>query len=669
MSLFSLCTAALAIPALARPGQHDRNAPIISPRQQPDANNATNWPWRPLPWGEVNFLHTTDTHGFLEGHLNEVDYGADWGDFVSFVERMRDKADEHNVDLLVVDTGDLVTGNGLSDKSKTPGEVSNKLFRNVDYDLLTTGNNDLYFDYITKQVQTDIAEYYGDHYLTTNLDVDFNDGHGPISIGKRYRYFTTKHGLRVLALGFTLQDFQRPDFITVHNASTVWNSDWFKEAISNEVDLYVLLGHTDINARCDLTGTSQYNATETPMICMKDWLRKNKPDVPLQIFGGHTHIRNFRCYDGAASGLESGRYADTVGWLALRDVASDAWNGSKTIEDVPMATRTCSSPTSSNTMVDPTTAVRLDRRYLDFNRKTFAYHAIGNESDAVDKLDTPHGQKTTGDIYNARVQLNLTGVLGCAPQSYYIFAESCNCPSSIYTMVRFALNTTVKPDGKVKPQDSPRLIIMGTGGIRYDLFKGPFSVGDAFTVSPYNDTFLYLPDVPYTAAKGVLCALKKDDYCETEDPVGPCDMPGLASSTFAYDSFSLQQPLLHHAATEIKLNPGHVTTDDFGNCSKAVNSTDCGDDTQHKPLIDKYKPPKYLQSQGNIDPKNTKTVDLVFTNHLQEKILNLTVIKDLGYKASDVDYYMPPTFTTRDFLQEYARVEWNEKAKECPVGP
>ncbi|PYI10669.1 hypothetical protein BO78DRAFT_383078 [Aspergillus sclerotiicarbonarius CBS 121057] len=668
-----LCTAVLAIPVLAQHGQSGRDKPpTIRPLQQPDANNATNWPWRPLPWGEINFLHTTDTHGFLEGHLNEVDYGADWGDFVSFVERMRDGADQHNVDLLVVDTGDLVTGNGLSDKTATPGQVSNRLFRNVDFDLLTIGNNDRYFDYITKQIQADIATFYGDRYLTSNLDVDFNYGHGPISVGQRYRYFTTKHGLRVLAFGFTVQDFKRPPFITVHNASTVWNTAWFKEAISKEADLYVLLGHTDVDAPCDLNGTSQYNATETPLICMKDWLRKNKPDVPLQIFGGHTHVRNFRCYDGAASGLESGRYADTVGWLALRDVASEAWNGSKTIEDVPMANRTCSPPsTASSTEVNPTAVVRLDRRYLDFNRKTFAYHAIGNESDADDRLNTPHGQSTTDAIYNARIDLNLTEVLGCAPQSYYIFAETCNCPSSIYTMVRSALNTTVKPDGKTKPADSPRLILMGTGAIRYDLFKGPFSVGDAFTVSPYNDTFLYLPDVPYATAKHVLCGLKQDKYCQTEDPVGPCDIPDPVSFTTPYEDFSMQkqQPLINHAAvTKNKLNPGHVTVDDLGNCTEAVNSTHCGDDTQHKPLLDKYKPPKYIQSRGNIDPDKTQTVDLVFTNDLEKRILDLSIIKELGYTSLDVDCYMPTSFTTRDFLQEYARVEWSEKSEECPIG-
>lgn len=47
----------------------------------------------------------TDTHGWLEGHLTETNYGADWGDFVSFTAHMRAKARELGVDLLLVDTG------------------------------------------------------------------------------------------------------------------------------------------------------------------------------------------------------------------------------------------------------------------------------------------------------------------------------------------------------------------------------------------------------------------------------------------------------------------------------------------------------------------------------------------------------------------------------------
>jgi hypothetical protein len=41
----------------------------------------------------------------LEGHIREQNYGADWGDYVSFVKHMRQKASHLDVDLLVVDTG------------------------------------------------------------------------------------------------------------------------------------------------------------------------------------------------------------------------------------------------------------------------------------------------------------------------------------------------------------------------------------------------------------------------------------------------------------------------------------------------------------------------------------------------------------------------------------
>ena len=55
-------------------GAHVRNVR----RMQPDAESATSLPRSPLSWGQLNFLHTTDTHGWLEGHLKEQNYGADW---------------------------------------------------------------------------------------------------------------------------------------------------------------------------------------------------------------------------------------------------------------------------------------------------------------------------------------------------------------------------------------------------------------------------------------------------------------------------------------------------------------------------------------------------------------------------------------------------------------
>lgn len=38
---------------------------------QPGAVKPVAAPMRDLTWGQVNFLHTTDTHGWLGGHFQE----------------------------------------------------------------------------------------------------------------------------------------------------------------------------------------------------------------------------------------------------------------------------------------------------------------------------------------------------------------------------------------------------------------------------------------------------------------------------------------------------------------------------------------------------------------------------------------------------------------------
>ena len=81
--------------------------PRFTRRMQPEALDAVTQPKGPLSWGEINFLHTSDTHGWLEGHIKERNYGADWGDFVSFAKHMKDKAANKGVDLLLIDTGAL----------------------------------------------------------------------------------------------------------------------------------------------------------------------------------------------------------------------------------------------------------------------------------------------------------------------------------------------------------------------------------------------------------------------------------------------------------------------------------------------------------------------------------------------------------------------------------
>lgn len=61
-SLFAFAAACLACDNCYGPqkeGAHPRHVR----RMQPTAQNATNGPRAPLEWGQLNVLHTTDTHG------------------------------------------------------------------------------------------------------------------------------------------------------------------------------------------------------------------------------------------------------------------------------------------------------------------------------------------------------------------------------------------------------------------------------------------------------------------------------------------------------------------------------------------------------------------------------------------------------------------------------
>ena len=161
---------------------------VLEKRMQPDAQSAAYGPTNgPLAWGQLNVIHTTDTHGWLEGHILEKNYGADWGDFVSFTKAMRNKADRLGVDLLFLDTGDLHDGAGLSDATTPNGVLSNPIFDNIDYDLLTIGNHELYVTDVAYEHYRNFSRYWGEKYVTSNVQIR-NRTTGQFEyIGRQYR--------------------------------------------------------------------------------------------------------------------------------------------------------------------------------------------------------------------------------------------------------------------------------------------------------------------------------------------------------------------------------------------------------------------------------------------------------------------------------------------------
>jgi len=82
----------------------------------------------------------------------------------------------------------------LSDATSPNGLISNTIFENVDYDLLTIGNHELYVTEIAYETFSNFSRVYGDKYLTSNVQI-INPKTGQFEyIGYKYRYFTTEYG-------------------------------------------------------------------------------------------------------------------------------------------------------------------------------------------------------------------------------------------------------------------------------------------------------------------------------------------------------------------------------------------------------------------------------------------------------------------------------------------
>lgn len=79
--------------------------------------------------------------------------------------------------------------------------------------------------------------------------------------------------------------------------------------------------------------------------------------------------------------------------------------------------------------------------------------------------------------------------------------------------VALAINNT-------RAASHPNIIITNSGSQRFDLYSGSFNKNDQLTSSPFTDSFLYIPDLPYGIAKQVLPTLNGVGAAEKRDVEG-----------------------------------------------------------------------------------------------------------------------------------------------------
>lgn len=168
----------------------------------------------------------------------------------------------------------------------------------MDYDLLTIGNHELYVSDIAYEHFNQFAKVYGDRYLTSNVKILNPNTNQFEYIGKQYRYFTTEQGLRIMAFGALFDFTGNSNVSQVIKASSLVKEQWFTDAVGYQepIDMFLLIGHNPIRT----------NVSSSTMGTIYQAIRKIKPDTPITVFGGHTHIRDAFVYDNKAVGIESG---------------------------------------------------------------------------------------------------------------------------------------------------------------------------------------------------------------------------------------------------------------------------------------------------------------------------------------------------------------------------
>ncbi|KAF2133240.1 ser/Thr protein phosphatase family [Dothidotthia symphoricarpi CBS 119687] len=600
---------------------------------QPEAPSPIAAPLRELPWGQLNFLHTTDVHGWWGGHLQEASFSSDWGDYISFAQHLQDKADADGSDLLLIDTGDRVEGNAIYDSSKPRGKFTYEIAKEQRIDLISSGNHELY------KANTAEGEFYHTvrdfkgHYLASNLDIYSPDTGELVPLAPRFKKFKTKNQrIRILAFGFIFDFAANANNTVVQRVEDTVNEDWFKDALKDkDLDLIIVFGHVDIRS--------------TEYALLFSTIRAAHNDLPIQFFGGHSHIRDYKIFDPLSVALESGRYMETLGFQSISGLST-------------------SSTTHHAAKQQQQPKLIFSRRYIDNNLFSLRYHASKDES----TFPTPRGLNASRQISEARQSLGLGKTYGCAPRDLWVSRRPYPHPESVFTWIGSELlPQSIGTSDRIR-NGAKALVLTNTGAIRFDIFKGAFTKDTKFLVSPFTSAIRSVRDVPYKAAVQVLELLNHEgpilmEMMARNAVLQPPEMAAAKYRPHLHTADRDGSMFAHPQQQQVPISSPNIADNDNGNIFPGYTTHDDagqdGDDTLHVP-IPFYRVPNCIQSTVGFnvtDAQEPQTVDVMYNEFIQTWVL--LALEYVGHKCAVGDtevYDGGKSFT--DIMTEWVGAHW-----------
>jgi len=395
----------------------------------------------------VNIVHITDVHGWVNGHPHEPELDADFGDFTSFIEHLKNASNARGEEFFLFDTGDILEGTGYSDASPLRGQYLLPIVQSVhQYDGLTMGNHDMEYPEVVDLFMETFIPYWNEdpnepqRYITDNQYYKATDS----PIGATYSYFTTQNGVNVVVLGWLFNFTSNSDNTNVMSVDESLEQAYVQEALSQpDIHMVVTVCHID--------------TSDTELTDIYQTIRKQLPTTPLVLLAGHRHITSFKQFDSNAFTIESGRYFEKLGLISF-DLETDE-------------------PSMSH----------LQYEWIDTTRENF--YSLTNTDEKT--FLTPAGQYTKDLIANATEILGLEIIYGCSPITYDQHGGISE-PDSLYNLyVDYIVPSVVFN----KTLYNPQYFMTNPNTLRYNMYQGSVNRNDIYTISPFNDTYFYYPDM------------------------------------------------------------------------------------------------------------------------------------------------------------------------------
>ena len=181
--------------------------------------------------------------------MQEPQYSADWGDYVSFTTHLRSRSKVDGSDILVIDTGDRLEGNGLYDGSVPPGKYTYDIFKNQAVDIMTCGNHELYINTTASSEFQRLVPMYTNSYLASNLNITSPITSQSVPFAQRFKKFRTPNqNITILAFGFIYNFGRYANNVQIQKVQDALKETWFQNALKDpEVDLFLVAGHMQLD--------------------------------------------------------------------------------------------------------------------------------------------------------------------------------------------------------------------------------------------------------------------------------------------------------------------------------------------------------------------------------------------------------------------------------------